>query len=792
MSPDQDVALLWLRNADCFSTDKRIWLRPGRKYLFGRTKIDSPVSSFAINHKSVSRQHLTITIAPVKTGSGSNIRTRSELTIKDEDTKFQTELDGEKIKGESRVLKNNEHTFKLGRATEKFTIKWEPVVFTFSLSAKETKASKDPLDGYRARLESLDVKVILAYDREATTHVIAGKRNTAKGLQALVNGKYIVTDTYADKILEAVAPIHLDSDEALSSLEEDFDANWPDPTLFLPAKSKEKTERAAKDFIPNPARESVFEGYTFVFCDVDQFQTLHGPITNGGGKALHCELEPGQSTAEDIIRYVKSAAGEKGLGEFEDGSAGKGVVVVKFRAKGKYEEWAAGLDYEVAQALDHRLIEQSEFLDAILSSDASSLRRPLLPIEDDNTQVESVDAATRKTSAANKHSSPPKMEDSSSHRDRVPIVSRFKGFEDDDDDDDVDISMPASSLPASKSQVTIAPHHSSFPDDDSDEVDLAQPTEENHEENSRKRRAPSSDAEDAEDLMDRLAPTATKMKRRKLEMEKNGLSQLASFEEPEPQTQPPKKTKGKLINIKEVARQQKEAEEKAAKVEEESLKDILDGMTVDQMKKLAVVEEMPVPERRTPARQADDGSNPRWDERWNGRKNFKKFRRRGDVTQARRGHGVIVTLEEVKNKDYGIGDDYWLEKETEGAKRRRKEKERRTQSQSQQTQYVSAESNVAEVPSELIVNDGTNGAETIDVDAPRTTRHQDRTQQTEGSSGNTTKPSQALTENRGARSQAPNAPAGPKKRKKFAAAKDSDNDSDEDDEVQLRYSKRAR
>ena len=790
MSSDQ-TKRFWVRYADCLSTDKRIWLRPGRKYLFGRTKIDSPASSFAINHKSVSRQHLTITIAPVKAGSGSNTRTRSELTIKDEDTKFQTELDGEKIKGESRVLKKDEHVFKLGRATEKFTIKWEPVVFTFSLSAKETKASKDPLDGYRARLESLDVKVILAYDREATTHVIAGKRNTAKGLQALVNGKYIVTDAYVDKIVEAVAPIYLDSEESLSSLEEDFDANWPDPSSFLPAKSKEKTERAAKDFAPNPTRESVFEGYTFVFCDVDQYQTLHGPITNGGGKALHCELEPGRSTAEDIVRYVKSAAGEKGLGEFEDGSAGKGVVVVKFRAKGKYEEWAAGLDYEVAQALDHRLIEQSEFLDAILSNDASILRRPLLPNEDDDTQVEGVNAATRDASAGNKHSSPPKTEESSSHGGRVPIVSRFKGFED-DDDDDVDISMPASSAPAAKSQATIVPHRSSFPDDDSDEVEMSQPHKEDQEEKSRKRRAPSSDAEDAEDLMDRLAPTATKMKKRKLEMEKNGLSQLASFDEPETQTKPPKKNKAKQINIKEVARQQKEAEEKAAKVEEESLKDILDGMTVDQMKKLAVVEEMPLPERRTPARQADDGSNPRWDERWNGRKNFKKFRRRGDGTQARRGHGVIVTLEEVKNKDYGIGDDYWLEKESEGAKRKRKEKERRTQSQSQQTQYVSAESNVAEVPSELIVNDGTNGAETIDVDAPRTTRHQDRTQQTQGSSVNTTKSSQAVAESRGARSQAPNAAAGPKKRKKFAAARDSDNDSDEENEVQLRYSKRAR
>ena len=265
-------------------------------------------------------------------------------------------------------------------------IKWQPVVLTFSLSSKETKSGKDPLVTYRSRLEDLDVKVIIPYVIDATTHVVSSKRNTAKGLQALINGKYIVHETYIDALVYATTPEDLDELESLSPLEKDFDGNWPDAMQHLPAKSKEPSERPAEDFAPQPQRANVFEGYTFVFCDSAQFESLHAPIANGGGKALQYTLEPGKTTAEDIVRYVKSVAGEKGLGEFEDGSEGRGVVVVKFRGKKEYAEWAANLDTQVALALDLRLIEQSEFLDAILTNDASMLRRPL-PRDDEECEL---------------------------------------------------------------------------------------------------------------------------------------------------------------------------------------------------------------------------------------------------------------------------------------------------------------------------------------------------------------------------------------------------------------------
>lgn len=254
-------------------------------------------------------------------------------------------------------------------------IKWQPVILTFSLSSKEMKAGPDPLLSYRRRLEDLDIKTVIPYVISATTHVVSSKRNTAKGLQALINSKCIVSESFIDALVYVTTPTDLDADESLSPLEQDFTSNWPNAFEHLPAKSKEPSERPAEDFRPNPQREAVFDGYTFVFFEQIQFETLQAPIANGGGKALQYALKPGETSAEEIVRYVKGIAGEKGLGEFEDG--GKGVVLVKFRCKNEQAEWAAELVTHLALSLDQRLIEQSEFLDAILANDAGMLRQRL-------------------------------------------------------------------------------------------------------------------------------------------------------------------------------------------------------------------------------------------------------------------------------------------------------------------------------------------------------------------------------------------------------------------------------
>lgn len=239
------------------------------------------------------------------------------------------------------------------------------------------KGGNDPLIAIRNRLEDLDIKTILPYLIDKTTHVVSSKRNTAKGLQALINAKYIVAEPFIDALVYVTTPANLDEPESLSPLEMDFDGNWPNELDYLPAKSKEPNERPPEYFAPNTGRINIFEGYTFVFCDEVQFDTLQAPVLNGGGKALHFPLKPGKTSAEELIRYVKNVAGEKSLGEFEDGSEGKGVVLVRFRGKKENQHWAVELGDQLAVALNQRMIEQSEFMDAILTNNAGMLRRPL-------------------------------------------------------------------------------------------------------------------------------------------------------------------------------------------------------------------------------------------------------------------------------------------------------------------------------------------------------------------------------------------------------------------------------
>ncbi|KAK0516660.1 hypothetical protein JMJ35_001263 [Cladonia borealis] len=796
---------MWTLECDTnILANKRIWLRPGKKYLFGRT-LDPKGrnSSFQLkDEKSVSRQHLTLTVSNVKPGDGSLVHTRSEITLKDEATKFGTVVDGDKIKGDTRVLRKDEHIFQLGNSKHVFRVKWHPVVFSFSLSSKEMKPGKDPLASYRTRLEDLDIKVILPYVIGATTHVVSTKRNTAKGLQALINAKHIVAESYIDALVYATTPENLDELESLSPLEADFDNNWPNALEHLPAKSKEPNERPSEYFVPKPERSNVFDGYTFIFCDPTQFETLQAPITNGGGKALEYTLSPGKTTTEEIVRYVKNVAGEKGLGEFEDGSEGKGVVVVRFRGKKEFAEWAANLDTEVSLALGQRLIEQSEFMDAILMNDASMLRRPLLTEDEGCSQLNRSAAAAnpRGAVAPSEHtirtdhpaetavSKPP----SKRARTRGPIVSRFKGF----DDDDVSVAQTFSQPGPAESQPDSVPgtrrsqrytNGTSYTDSAMDVDSHVRESGTTENRNSRKRAAPASDEEDGEDQIDKLLPAAAAMKRRRIEdaeeAERNHISSERSFKASQKKAGSEELRKPKQeVNIREVVRERREAEEEAAIRDEENLRDALDGMNVEDMKKLIVVEDMEVPERAKKNQQKVPNmeNNNRWDERWNGRKNFKKFRRPGEGAPVRRGQSVIVPLEEVKTKDYGIGQPYW--EESEKTRKKHKEKDRSTQSQSQsQALYATAKSEPVEVPSELAIDGEL--PEVIDLEARRITRGQERTEQVDESSNR----SQTVNGKRPA-SSLENGPTA-KKQKRFAV---QDSDSDSEDELKFRFKKKGR
>ncbi|KAL4805320.1 hypothetical protein BDV18DRAFT_140692 [Aspergillus unguis] len=617
-----------------FLGGKRVWLRPGKRYLFGRYKTAGVRE--AIPGGTVSRKHLVIEVSAVKAGDGSKIRTRTEISISDENSKFGTLVDGEQIKGGSKTFSGGEHTIFLGKYEHALRIKWQPTVLSFSFSSKES--NKNTLARFRSRLEEFDIKTIEDYLVNVTTHVVQTKRNTAKGLQALVNGIYIVDYSFIDALVYAATPSDLE-EESLSPLEADFDGAWPDAMKHLPPPGKEVTDVSDEAFSPNPDRVNVFDGYTFVFGDKSQYNILGEPITNGHGKALFYEVKPGSTTAEDIVQFMKNAAGQKGVGS--ERIADGGVVLVRFHSKSSDKAWAIQLEDDVALMTDLRVIVQNEFLNAILESDAKILCRPLRKELDMEPASEhptsepafvphsSEDAQVVTNSQPLEDVSQPPKKTKSRVRKYVPKMKTF--------DDGFDINF----VPVYTPDVGVS-------QEDVPSMDIDSPSEPQTQQISQQ-----VDSFQEEDVVSSLLPGASAMKRRRTET-----SQRTVHDPSPPNKEEIPKPKRQKLDVLEAARQHREAEEDAARQqrqqEDELLQTSLRDVDVEKLKGLAIVEEMEIPTK------APDDSNARWDERWNGRKNFKKFRRKGDPSKRRRIQAVMIPLEEVARKDFGIGDHYWV------------------------------------------------------------------------------------------------------------------------------------
>lgn len=551
----------------------------------------------------------------------------------------------------------------MGKCPSKFRLKFEPTVFTFSFTSKELQTN--PWTSLKERFEQLDIKLMTEYQNRWTTHVLSKKRNTAKGLQALINANSIVTESFLDAVVQASRAIEGDA----SALEDNFEEAWPKEFDHLPPKGGEPVEHPDEIYKPDQGRANIFEGYTFIFYDKGQFNNLLAAITNGGGKALYEEVNPDETQVDDFIRFVKGVAGEKGLGCFEDGSEGKGVVLVRYvPSKGPQIPWYSDFFTDVSLRLDHRPIEQSEFLEAILIKDASILRRPL---EVESTQDSRPQRDGRREALQAQEEPAPEVKDvAESHpaprrRGRRSIKQRFVGFDDGDDDR------------AGAAASHLAPEPDSHPPDEESGLfvsqepsHLAEPARTSQPQ--RKRAAPQGD-----DLMEGMAPAAERFKRQRLE---HG-STFASPEpesEPQPETaqQPKRKQKKKDLDFVAAMAQNRQQEEERARKEKEDLANLPEDVDLSEIRRLNLVEELEVRQPNNGQRTRDqDVADGRWNPKWNGMKNFKKFRRRGEHA-GRQPARTIVPLTETKPKEFGVGDDYWLE---DGESQRR----RQAQSQSQ-------------------------------------------------------------------------------------------------------------
>lgn len=523
---------------------------------------------------------------------------------------------------------------------------WHPVVFSFSFTQREELAGA--WDHLQKQLEQLDIKYISDYDIDLTTHYVNKKRNTAKGLQALINGKYIVMESFLEMVVQVAT-----AEEGKSSLlEEDFEGNWPYAIDFLPPRGEEMSHAPVEKYEPDPRRKNIFDGYTVVFYDESQSKTLHPVIANGKGKAVLKAVTPGETPLDEFIRFVKDVAGEKGLGEFEDGSEGKGVLVVKsIPQKGDYIEWWMQFAVDVALRLDQRLVDQKEFLDIILAVEPARLRRQL-EVEPEPARERSgrnmsstmdVDDAEPEVVAR----PPPRT-----RRTRAkPIASRFKGFDADMEDDDEE--TPAAQTQAAANAA--AGDGAAVEESTSSQL---------------KRPAPM-------DILEEIAPNANAAKRRRIEAGEDPIPPAPS---PEPESdeevipESPQNKASKTQAVKsQTGRKKKEvpedpildqaaenARKKREEAEQRAAANAIEGdIDFADLRRLTLVESVSIrapPVARTREQDIADG---KWDPRWNGLQNFKKFQRRGHAA-GRPAQKVIIGLKATKTKEYGLSEDYWL------------------------------------------------------------------------------------------------------------------------------------
>ncbi|KAJ5935849.1 hypothetical protein N7466_005396 [Penicillium verhagenii] len=662
---------MWILDSTSdFLDGKRIWLRPGKKHLFGRPPhAHRAISKQLTNSNVISRKHLTIEVSSVTPRDGTRPHARTQVTVTDLKSKRGTVVNGEHIQGQIRVLTGDEHVIQLG--PHPLRLKWFPVVFSFSFSSKEMRA-EDPLAKVRSKLEDLDIKTIIPYLVDQTTHVVQSKRNTAKGLQALTNGKAIVNNSYIDALVYATTPAEFENDEALSPLETDFDAAWPDATDYLPPAGNEPTIRPAAAFAPNPARINVFEGYTFVFGDAAQFENLQAAINNGQGKALFFEIKYGVTTAAEIVKFMRDAAGQKS-GSIDDDGPGR-VVLVRFRSKGEHESWSIELGNEVAVMIDRRVIEQSEFLDAILGNDASPLCRPL---PEGSSQISIPEIAPESQLVRDNlvpSSSPPIPQQESqslappkTQPSRVrKFVSKMKTFDDGFDIDSIPVYISDDGVKNTPAMgYEPQPSQDTGPQEKSEEAD--------------------------EDVVTDLLPGARAMKRRREEIDQGRHTRPARVE---PEAAPrPKRAK---LDIREAARKHRDEAEQQRQAKEDA--DLTQDVNIEDLRNLAIIEEMEMPIREAPSR--EDLGNDRWDEQWNGRKNFKRFRRKGELRHARqRIQSLIVPLEEVRRKDFGVGEHQWINSHNEPARNDEPREEDRMEAPSREQSILRSQSSVVQYAS---------------------------------------------------------------------------------------------
>lgn len=755
---------MWFLEHESLFGGKRIWLRPGTQQLFGRTKASGEGKTWKIDNKAVSRQHVIIRVLDVPPDSGTKLHARSQVEITDLSCRQGTIIDGKQnLKSKKNddgsmeyakaILEGTEHEIRLAQSYEPFKITWKPIVFTYA--SKESKESK----ARSAKLHALDLKTTTDFVFGKTTHVVSSKRNLPRVLSGLVAGKHIVTEDFLEAVIErATSTTDDDFGYVPSLLEESFDEQWPKEDEYIPPTATEPVPRPQEMLRPDDSRSEVFANLTFVFLDDKQHGSLQNPIAGGGGKVLLYNLKLGETTVQEYVDYIRSVAGKKRGSRLNNDKLPVITVHLPIPSDSS-EDWASNFMNGVDRALNQRSVFQNEFLDILLTKDRAALQQP--PENMPEAASSAPESVLRQSSRSTPASRAPSQAPESSVPTDEPVrtnprkrlhrpktTSRFTGFDDyepppkirkveDTQMEDVQQTVPQSARTATQA---LGNQYSKGPTTQAETQTRAQSRFTQH--------SPPHEPVEKEEQMDTLFPAAAEIKRRRAATRAPSAS--VEPETSTPITQPKRRgvealeslqrarqKSDKDINVREQTRLRIKEEEERRKADEESLREELEGIDIEQMKNLAVIEDMEVLPRaqrngdtlRTPAEARAQATGDRWDPAWNGRKNFKKFRRRG-AEQGVAAHKVIVPLEEAPLRK-GFGDSAFflddIEPRSALAKSRRKATESEGESEPE-TGFKGRNSRAPSQRTQEVINVEDSGPDDEEVVEVRTQKSSGRTQ----------------------------------------------------------------
>lgn len=658
-------------------TAQERWLKPGSTFSVGRNAQNSLSIETA---KSVSKQHVEIKIGDVLESAASDVSARSELTIHDLNSKFKSYIT---IPETSTINVEIEEVYqvttqdvllRLGKVQFDLKIIWRPFVLTLS-NIKLSEVQRE--------CEILDLRNSKDYVPQ-TTHVVTSKLNTPKTLQALVERKWIVGLAYVHAMVEA-------ADGLTRNME-----NLPDPSqaAYLPDDDfKQLFGHAA--FLPTPGREVCFTGLEFVFFDAKQYQSLKAPIIAGGGKAFEYNQN---FDMQEIPKYLERFS--------------RAVVVLP------REKAQLSLLDELLPIPGAVSITQGDFINIIMSNGSHTVYRgaqtktgasPVTP----RTSTNLLDMQTSPVVIPDIQTVQSQPQQQASQAPSRRIGSRpvrvLATFEDDlFGGGDVPVASQQASL-LTRTQGRKTPFASQAPviDDEEDlfgtsllpshrnQAQAAQPirlgTRESRDispqQGQRKRPIDSDDI--VAEFPDRTkrpktsvsspviyieedfeaAPTAAALSKRLLQKAPQKMVKRAAqdSEAVEPSLRR-KKQKQSGITEEDIQKallankQRAELQSQVEQIEDDEVP------ANEDLKNLGTVEyfAFELPDDSGTSRRSHQQKSARWDPKWDGRKNFKAFRRaeqRGLRTQTRR-PAIMIRLVEAKASDRALMDQSWLETAT--------------------------------------------------------------------------------------------------------------------------------